>query len=161
MKRQRRSFSAEFKHKAACLVAVRGQGRFWRRERSSCKAGFGEMARTYILYVSVSSRIPTPQMRAQQAKKSPAFAGPFLLLEPVRGQGRFWRRERSESKAFLTAKARAYFSYASVSPAKITPLSRAQQPKKSPAIAGLSYFLNRCEARIVSGVASEARARHF
>ena len=100
MKRQRRSFSAEFKHKAACLVAVRGQGRFWRRERSSCKAGFGEMARTYILYVSVSSRIPTPQMRAQQ-------------------------------------------------------------PKKSPAIAGLSYFLNRCEARIVSGVASEARARHF
>jgi hypothetical protein len=45
-----------------------------RRERSSCKAEFGEMARAYTRYVSVSSRIPTPQMQAQQAcrqKKGP------------------------------------------------------------------------------------------
>jgi hypothetical protein len=65
-------------------------------------------------------------MRAQQAKKKPRYCGAFLhFLVPVRDQNRFWRRERSESKAFLTAKARAYISYASVSPAKITPLSQA------------------------------------
>jgi len=63
-------------------------------------------------------------------KKSPAIAGPFYFLVPVRDQDCFWRRERSESKAFLTAKARTYLSYVSVSPAKITPLSQAQQPEK-------------------------------
>jgi hypothetical protein len=63
-------------------------------------------------------------------RKKPRNARLRPNLHTVRNQNRFWRRERSESKAFLTAKARAYDQYASVSPAKITPLSRAQQPEK-------------------------------
>jgi len=43
--------------------------------------------------------------RAKQHKKSPAKAGLFYFLVPVQSQDRFWRRERSESKAFFPAKA--------------------------------------------------------
>ena len=104
MKRQRRSFSAEFKHEAARLALDQGYSISKASQSLDC-------------------------MVFEEHEKKPRYCGAFLFLVPVRGQDRFWRRERSESKAFLTVKARAYFSYASVSPAKITPLSRAQQPE--------------------------------
>ncbi len=57
--------------------------KFRRRERSSCKAGFGEMARAYRPYVSVSSRIPTPQMQAQQAKLHHAAHAAHAAAHPA------------------------------------------------------------------------------